>query len=120
MHIRFMEIIKNLENEQQKRLKHMVKINFRLTGRRNRRITWPHLMNTGHFINVFHQHDKHNIRLKKLSTSLSRADFVIIATLCYSKRFGNVTTPVYFSLVATHQWDFALNRPCSCFSRQSI
>ena len=41
------------------------------------------MMQKAHFTNVFHYHDRHNIRLREIGKYVSNRDFVVLVALCH-------------------------------------
>jgi len=41
------------------------------------------MVQKGHFTNVFHYHDRHNVCLRKIGNYVSHRDFVVLVALCY-------------------------------------
>lgn len=42
------------------------------------------MVQKGHFTNVFHYHDRHNVCLRKIGNCVSHRDFVVLVALCHS------------------------------------
>lgn len=64
------------------RLLQMVNLKFRPKGKKHQ-VSFCEFMRGGHFTNVFHYHDTHNTQLRKVSSYISAADFLVITVLCY-------------------------------------